>query len=136
MGWSTAAPSLPAGASWSGWTDGAQKKPSYFMYRVRSRIARGAEKTVYVHVQLQAMCYDYDRAPYYIKIKGQVSVGNTSSYVNSPEYTASVSYGTTVWTTVKDIYYTDTAASGTKVYARAYNAAGGYTNANAHAAPA
>ena len=131
-GWSTTAPS---GVSWSDWVNSGVVKPNYYMYYVATRIARGAENTIHVHVRLCATCYDYDHRGITITLKGQVSVGNTSSFVNSSEYSASLAYYPGGWTTVKDLYYTATAAAGKKAYARAYCSAGGYTDTCALTAP-
>ena len=132
-GWSTTAPS---GVTWSGWVDSGVIKPNYYQYYAATRIARGAQNTIYVHVRLCATCYDYDHRGITITLRGQVSIGNTSSYKNSSEYSASLGYYPGGWTVVKDIYYTATAAPGTKAYARAYCSAGGYTSACTLTAPA
>ena len=133
MGWSTTA---PTGVAWQSWKDGNNMQSAYYFYRIRSRIGRGSEKNVCVHVQLQAMCYDYDHRGVGVYMKGQVSLGNSSSYVTSSEYSLAVPYGTTTWHTIKDIYYTGTAAKDASCYARGYSAGDGYTDATKHTAPA
>ena len=68
-----------------------------------------------------------------VPLKAQVSVGNTSSYSSSEAYDCTGSYGS--WSTAKTLYYTGTAASGTKVYARC-TWSSNPTAATTHTAPA
>lgn len=131
--WSTTAPS---GFTWGSWVEGAYNKPNYVMYRSIARIGRGAEREIYVHVRLQAMCYDYDHAPFTVSMRAQVSEGNTSSFLSSGEYSASIIYGTTDWHTVKDLYYHGAASSGSAVYFRCTGPAYGATGNTKLTAPA
>jgi len=118
--WSTTAPSLPSGSSWSSWvdSDASVHVNNYYNYRVSSRIARGANNTIYVMVHLQVYGWSYGaRYPYVtVPLKAQVSVGNTSSYSSSGTYECAGDYGE--WTDCKTLYYTGTAAAGAKVYVR------------------
>ena len=136
MAWSASAPTLPSGASWSGWTTSGESihVNNYYNFRIRSRIARGGNNTIYVAVQLQVYGYNYGSSYPYVTIplKAQVSVGNTSSYSASSAHDCGGAYG--AWTTAKTWYYTGTAASGAKVYARgAWNS--NYCGVNTHTAP-
>ena len=130
--WSTTAPS---GITWGSWMDGYYAKPNYVMYRCRSRIGRGAKNAIYIHERLEALCYDWNAAPFTVTMRGSVSVGNTSSYLNSNEYSEVIYYSPDAYTTVRDIYYTGTAAKGTKVYVRCWGPGAGWTEGKAHTAP-
>ena len=128
--------SEPSGYSeWSDWATSNIKKPTAYQFRTRSRIGRGPTTSICVHVIMEAQCYDYGASPATVGLRAQVSVGNTSSYVQSEKYTKSVNYGTTVWTTVKELWYVDTATKGTKVYAKTYCTGSYITGANEHTAP-
>ena len=128
--------SQPSGISnWSSYKTSNTKKPTAYQFRCRSRIGRGSTNQVCVHIIMEAQCYDYDRSPATVGLKAQVSVGGTSSYNSSSVYSKSVGYGTTVWTTVKELWYVEAANKDVKVYARAYATGSYITSANEHAAP-
>lgn len=136
MAWSTSAPTLPSGASWSGYIESDENHSNnYYWFQTLSRIARGANNTIYVHVRMQV--YGHNAAyknsyPYLeIPLKGQVSIGNTSSYSSSSQVQCSGDYAT--WTNW-DLYYTGTAAKGTKVYVRTASGSS-YSGVNTHTAP-
>lgn len=136
MGWSTSAPTLPSGASWSGYIESDENHSNnYYWFQTLSRIARGANNTIYVHVRMQV--YGHNAAyknsyPYLeIPLKGQVSIGNTSSYSSSSQVQCSGDYAK--WANW-DLYYTGTAAKGTKVYVRTASGSS-YSGVNTHTAP-
>ena len=131
MAWSTSA---PGGVAWGDWVEGAARinVNNYNNYRIRSRIGRGAANAIAVAVQLQVYGRTYGVTGS-VPLKAQVSVGNTSSYSSSEAYDCTGSYGS--WSTAKTLYYTGTAASGTKVYARC-TWSSNPTAATTHTAPA
>ena len=131
--WSTTAPSNVTWGSRSLVSNVI--KPTAYQFRTESHIGRGQNNTIYVRVTMQAQCYDASKSPATIGLKAQVSVGNTSSYSSSSTYTKSVGYGLGTWTTIATVYYTDTAAPGTKVYARSYATSAYITSANEHTTP-
>ncbi|MBR1689365.1 MAG: InlB B-repeat-containing protein [Oscillibacter sp.] len=130
MGWSTTAPS---GVSWSSWEETAAIKLNYLWFKIKSRVARGKNNTIYVAVQLIANRFDYNTTGATISAHAEVAVGS-GSYSSSSTYSAGpFSFSTD--TVIKTVYYTGTAASGASIKARGYTPSR-YTAVNSHTAPA
>lgn len=118
MSWSTSAPNLPAGVSWSAYKNGARdndhSNPNYD-FRVRARWARGQGSTLYVHIQIQAILRVYGAVASIAQLRGAVSVGDGDWELSSSYSGHSTNYED--WFTVKNVYWTGEAASAQKVHA-------------------
>lgn len=113
--WSTSAPSLPSGASWSGEsTSNSNSSNNYNYFREACAIARGPGDTIYVRVKMQlyGKTYGQDGTT---ALRAEVAVGS-GGYEASATYNPKGEYGG--WLTKQTLYYTGTAAPGTAVYPR------------------
>ena len=84
---------------------------------------------------MEAQCIDYNASPATVGLKAQVSIGGTSNYKSSDQYSKSVGYGTSTWTTVKELWYVEAANKDVKVYARTYCTSSYITSAPELTAP-
>ena len=134
MAWTTTAPTLPAGASWSDWKTGnAQTANSYYNFRIQVRCARGETNTVWLAIRFQLYGKDYNTAgSATISLKAQAKVED-NSYSSSSTYDLKASYGE--WSTAKTIYYSDEAWYSETVYARLYWTSSSITGAQSFSAP-
>lgn len=113
--WSTSAPSLPSGASWSAEsTSNSNSSNNYNYFREVCAIARGPNDTIYVRVKMQlyGKTYGQDGTT---ALRAEVSVGG-GGYEASGTYNPRGEYGG--WLTKQTLYYTGTAASGAQVLPR------------------
>lgn len=123
--YSTSAPSLPTGASWSSYDTTGTYGANHYNVRTRFRIARGPEDTIYLHLQLQMNNQEYTPSTAG-NANLQCSVLDEDGTFQSSLYTAySDSYGS--WTTGKTLYYTGRASDSFSVGVRAHWNSSSYT---------
>ena len=103
MGWSTTAPTLPSGSSWTGETSISQIIRNYWKLDCTMYIARlsGQGVTVKCHFTLSAGSYGYSNNEYFYLKEGSSSADTSIQYPSSA--------GT------KDIYWTGDKAAGASV---------------------
>ena len=81
--------SQPSGISnWSSWKTSNTKKPGTYQFRTECRIGRGSTNNVCVHIKMEAQCIDYNASPATVGLKAQVSIGGTSNYKSSDQYSS------------------------------------------------
>lgn len=114
MSWTTVAPSLPTGSSWS--TEQTSTAVTYnsFRFRVAASIARGLNNQAYVRAKIQVYKVGTGTVPNQY-FQAQVSV-NGGTYESSD--TQSVAISSNSWVTAKTLYYIGSVLSGVSVDAR------------------
>lgn len=127
MAWSTTKPTLPSGASWSAYKENTgQVKDSYYIYKIKSRIARGTNSAFFVEVQLIANQYAYGTTPPAATMRARIKYGASGTYANSDPYSINPSFGYDA--IIKTLYWTGSREPGDAVYVD------GYVNSNANTA--
>ena len=133
--WSTTAPSLPAGSTWSAESAGSTFAGSNYKTRGLVSIARGSGSTVYVRVVLQAQNIRYPDYQNAGKANLYAAVNEGGGFVLSSKYEKYIDvYG--AWKPVKTVYYECTAVEGDTIGYRTYWSSGSYGATKTLTAPA
>lgn len=134
--WSTSAPSLPSGSSWSADVTTGYSTSGFdydWKYNVIISIARGSGNTIYVRAKLQTQLRDSQYQYNSCWIGAELKIGSSGSWESSNRYNCGNHTGTSVEQTV---YYTGTASPGTSIAVRAYNDSSHYGGSKTLTAPA
>ena len=114
--WSTTAPSLPSGSSWSGEQNTGGINDNYYKARCVVAIARGPSRTIYIRYKIQSYLKIQGEGARSFPIKARVKVGSGSEETSGNYAGGGEHYG--YWKTMATVYYTGIAESGTTVACR------------------
>ena len=115
--WSTSAPSLPAGSSWSAEQNtGSTGNDQYYKGRAVVAIARGPGDTIYIRFKIQSYLKVQGQGARSYPMKARVSIGGVEE-TSGTFATGGDHYGR--YETMATVYYTGTAGAGTGADCRA-----------------
>ena len=114
--WSSSAPSLPAGSSWSSASNTGSCYDEYYKAYASVSIARGTGDTIYVRFVLYSYLKQQGQGARSFPVKCQLSVGGSADETSGNVACGGVNYG--YYQEVGTRYYTGTAAPGTSVACR------------------